>query len=46
MFYGFSTVVFRVSKSGGVFLLSVTGKARFFPAVQTVSKFGNFIKTN
>ena len=32
-----STVVFRVSNSGGVFLLGVSGSARFFSAVQTIS---------
>ena len=45
-FCGVSTVVFRVSSSGGVFLLNVSGSARFFPAVQTMCKFGNFIKIN
>ena len=44
MFLGISTVVFRVSNSGGVFRLKVSGNARFFPAVQTICKFGNFIK--
>ena len=29
-FFGISTVVFRVSTSGGVFLLNVSGNARFF----------------
>ena len=33
IFCGISTVVFLVKK-GGVFLLSVSGIARFFPAVQ------------
>ena len=33
MFLGISTVVFRVSNSGGVFRLKVSGTARFFPAV-------------
>ena len=37
-------LVFRVSSSGGVFLLNVSGNARFFPAVQTICKFVNFIK--
>ena len=44
VFCGISTVVFRVNNSGGVFLLRVSGSARFFPAVQTICKFGNFIK--
>ena len=44
MFCGISTVVFRVSSSDGVFLLNVSGSARFFPAVQTICKFGNFIR--
>ena len=39
-------LVFRVSSSGGVFILNVSGNARFFPAVQTICKFGNFIKIN
>ena len=30
MFLGISTVVFRVSNSGGVFRLKVSGNARFF----------------
>ena len=34
---------FLVNNSGGVFLLSVSGKARFFPAVKTIWRFGNFI---
>ena len=38
MFLGISTVVFRVSNSGGVFRLKVSGNARFFPAVQTICK--------
>ena len=46
MFCGISTVVLRVSSSGGVFLLNVSGNARFFPAVQTICMFGNFIKIN
>ena len=46
IFCGISTVVFRVINSGGVFLLSVSGIARFFPAVQTICMFGNFIKIN
>ena len=41
---GISTVVFRVNTSGGVFLLRVSGSARFFPAAQTICKFGNLIK--
>ena len=44
IFCGISTVVFLVNNSGGVFLLRVSGSARFFPAVQTMCKFGNFIK--
>ena len=44
MFCGISTFVFRVNNSGGAFLLRVSGSARFFPAVQTICKFGNFIK--
>ena len=39
-----STVVFLVNNSGGVFLLRVLGNARFFPAVQSIYRFGNFIK--
>ena len=46
IFCGISTVVFLVNNSGGVFLLSVSGNARFFPAFQTISRFGNFIKVN
>ena len=46
MFCGISTVVFRVSSSGGVFLLRVSGNARFLPAVQNICKFGNFIRIN
>ena len=42
--YGFSTVVFGVKNLDGVFLLRVSGKARFFPAVQVICKFGSFIK--
>ena len=45
-FFGISTVVFRVSNSGGVFRLKVSGSARFFPAVQTICRFGNFIRIN
>ena len=44
IFCGISTVVFLVNSSGGVFLLRVSGSARFFPAVHTMCKFGNFIK--
>ena len=33
IFCGISTVVFLDNNSGGVFLLSVSGKASFFPAV-------------
>ena len=39
-----SIVVFLVNNSGGVFLLKVSGSARFFPAVLTICKIGNFIK--
>ena len=39
-------LVFRVSNSGGVFQLNVSGNARFFPAVQTIWKIGNFIRIN
>ena len=38
IFYGISTVVFRVNNSGGVLLLRVSGSARFFPAVQSMCK--------
>ena len=41
-FCGISTVVFVVNISSGVFRLSVSGNARFFPAVQTLCKFWNF----
>ena len=44
VFYGICTVVFGVSISGGIFRLSVSGKARFFPAVQTVCSFVFFIR--
>ena len=44
MFCGISTVVFLVNSSGGVFLLRVSGSARFFPAVHTMCKFGNLIR--
>ena len=44
MFCGISTVVFRVSNSSGVFRINVSGNARFFPAVQSICKFGNFIR--
>ena len=44
MFCGISTVIFLVFNSYGVFRLSVSGNATFFPAVQTVCKFGNFAK--
>ena len=43
LFCGISSVVFLVDCSGGVFLLRVPGSARFFPAVHTMCKFGNFI---
>ena len=39
IFFGISTVVFRVSSSDGVILLTVSGNARFFPAVQTIWDF-------
>ena len=39
-----SIVVFRVNNSGGIFLLRVSGSARFFPAVQLICKFRSFIK--
>ena len=44
IFCGISPVVYRVINSGGVFLLRVSGSAMFFPAVQTICRFGNFIK--
>ena len=44
IFCGISTVVFRVNTSGGVFLLRVSGSARFFPAAQAICKFVNLIK--
>ena len=44
IFCGISTVVFLVNNLGGVFLLRVSGSARFFPAVQSICKFGTFIK--
>ena len=43
-FWVFQLLFFRVSNSGGVFRLKVSGNARFFPAVQTICKFGNFIR--
>ena len=43
---GILTVVFLVYNSGGVFLLRVSGSARFFLAVQTMCKFGKFIKNS
>ena len=46
MFFGISTVFFRLISSGSVFRLSVSGKARFLSAVHTMCKFGNFIKIN
>ena len=46
MFCGISTVVFRVSSSGGVFLLRISGSARPFRAVHTMCKFENSIKIN
>ena len=36
MFCGISNVVFLVNSSGGVFLLRVSGSARFYPAVHTM----------
>ena len=39
-------LVFRVSNSGGVFRLNVSGNARFFSTVQTICKFGNIIRIN
>ena len=44
IFYDISTVVFRVSNSGGVFLLRVSDSARFFPAIHTTCKFEKFLK--
>ena len=44
IFCGVSTVVFLINNSGGVFLLSVSGNAKFFPVVQTICRFGKFIK--
>ena len=44
IFCGFSMVVFRVISSAGLFRLRVSGKARFLPAVQTICRFGNFIR--
>ena len=35
---------FRVINSSGVFSLSVSGKAWFLPAVQTIDTFANFIR--
>ena len=45
-FCDISTVVFLVNNSVGVFLLRVSGTARFFPAVQPIYKFGKFIEFN
>ena len=39
LFCVISLVVFRVSSSRGVFRLSVSGKARFLPAVQAQARF-------
>ena len=39
-------LLFLVNNSDGVFLLSMSGNAKFFPAVQTICRFGNFIKIN
>ena len=44
IFCAISTVVFLVNSSSGVFRLSVSGNARFFPAVQIICKFGNFLE--
>ena len=44
IFCSTSTVVFLVNNSGGVFRLSVSGNARFFPAVHIICRFGNFIR--
>ena len=44
LFCSILTIVFPVNNSVGVFLLRVSGSARFFPAVQTMCKFGIFIK--
>ena len=44
LFCGISTVAFLVNNSRGVFLLRVSGSARFFPVVQIICKYGNFIK--
>ena len=44
MFLGISTVVFRVSNSGGVFRLKVSVMQDFFLQSQTICKFGNFIR--
>ena len=46
IFCGIPIVVFRVSSSGGVFLLSVSGKAMLFPAIQDICRFANFIRFN
>ena len=46
IFCGISTVVFLVNNSGGLFLLKVSGNARFFPAVQNICKFGNFLEVS
>ena len=35
---GISTVVFLVKNSGGVFLLRISGNARFFPGAQAMCK--------
>ena len=42
----FLLLFFLVNNSGGVFLLSVSGNATFFSAVQTICRFGNFIQFN
>ena len=41
IFCGISTVVFRVTSSGGVFLLNVSGSARFFPLSKLYVILGN-----
>ena len=44
IFFGISTVVFRVCSSSGAFLLNVSGNARFFPAGQTICNLGISLK--
>ena len=43
LFFGISTVGFLVNSSDGVFLLRVSDSAKFFSAVHTMCKFGNFV---